>query len=216
VKDEDMAEGSRAVRLAGSVLDCRCHVCAFFHNRHDEYEVLLPFIKEGLDAGDRAVEIIDKHQRAERMQRLVASGIDTAAAMQSGQLDVRTWESTYLRPGHFDQYAMIGLLEEIATVGAGRGTGVTRLWANMEWALEDPPGVHDLVEYESRLNYILPNYDAAAVCAYDVTRFSGSVITDILRTHPQVIAGGLMRENPFYVPPDEFLLELRGREAHAH
>jgi hypothetical protein len=28
----------------------------------------------------------------------------------------------------------------------------------MDWALEDRPGVDDLVEYETRLNYILPRY----------------------------------------------------------
>jgi hypothetical protein len=34
---------------------------------------------------------------------------------------------------------------------------------------------------------------------------------DILRTHPMVIVGGVLRENPFFVPPDEFLRELRQR-----
>jgi hypothetical protein len=34
---------------------------------------------------------------------------------------------------------------------------------------------------------------------------------DTLRTHPQVIVGGILRENPFYVPPDEFLRELDAR-----
>ena len=34
---------------------------------------------------------------------------------------------------------------------------------------------------------------------------------DIMRTHPQVIIGGMVQENPFYVPPDEFLVELAGR-----
>ena len=34
---------------------------------------------------------------------------------------------------------------------------------------------------------------------------------DILRTHPMVIIGGVLRENPFYVPPDEFLKEFRAR-----
>ena len=43
-------------------------------------------------------------------------------------------------------------------------SGVTRLWANMEWALEDFPGVHDVVEYKSRINYMLPKYDMATVC----------------------------------------------------
>ena len=31
----------------------------------------------------------------------------------------------------------------------------------MEWALEDRPGVDDLVEYETRMNFLLPKYDDA-------------------------------------------------------
>ncbi len=34
---------------------------------------------------------------------------------------------------------------------------------------------------------------------------------DILRTHPMVVIGGVLQENPFFVPPDEFLRELRAR-----
>ena len=36
---------------------------------------------------------------------------------------------------------------------------------------------------------------------------------DIMRTHPMVIIGGLLQENPFFVPPDEMLSELRRRRA---
>jgi hypothetical protein len=32
-----------------------------------------------------------------------------------------------------------------------------------------------------------------------------------LRTHAMVIIGGVLQENPFFVPPDEFLRELRER-----
>ncbi|HEX2279191.1 MAG TPA: hypothetical protein VHN13_19015 [Candidatus Tectomicrobia bacterium] len=35
---------------------------------------------------------------------------------------------------------------------------------------------------------------------------------DIMRTHPMVIIGGILQENPFFVPPDEMLRELRERE----
>ena len=37
---------------------------------------------------------------------------------------------------------------------------------------------------------------------------------DILRTHPMVIIGGILQQNPFFVPPDEFLRELRERAGH--
>jgi hypothetical protein len=36
---------------------------------------------------------------------------------------------------------------------------------------------------------------------------------DIMRTHPMVIIGGLLQANPFFVPPDAFLAELRQRKA---
>ena len=32
-----------------------------------------------------------------------------------------------------------------------------------------------------------------------------------MRTHPMIIIGGLLQENPFFVPPDEFLRELQQR-----
>jgi hypothetical protein len=36
---------------------------------------------------------------------------------------------------------------------------------------------------------------------------------DALRTHPLVIIGGLLQENPFYIPPEELLREIRQRSA---
>jgi hypothetical protein len=38
---------------------------------------------------------------------------------------------------------------------------------------------------------------------------------DIMRTHPMVVIGGILQENPFFVPPDQFLRELRERQGAA-
>ena len=63
----------------------------------------------------------------------------------------------------------------------------------------------------TRLNHFLPNYNDVVVCTYDLSKFSAPVVMDIMRTHPQVIVGGLLQTNPFYVPPDQFLAELSQR-----
>jgi hypothetical protein len=81
----------------------------------------------------------------------------------------------------------------------------------MEWALADKPGVDDLLEFETRVNYLVTKYDDPAICTYDLSKLSASVVMDIMRTHPVVITGGVLQENPFFVPPDQFLLELRER-----
>lgn len=151
----------RPVHLAGSALDRARHVCAFFHTRDEEYRVLMPFIREGFDYGDRAFHIVDPSHRPDHLGRLREAGIDTAAAETSGQLTVLPWEEAYLRGGHFDQNAMLALIEEVLAGGKELGFPLTRLVANMEWALEDRPGVADIVEYETRLNFVLPKYDDA-------------------------------------------------------
>jgi len=48
---------------------------------------------------------------------------------------------------------------------------------------------------------------------YDLAKFGGDIVVDVMRTHPMVIIGGILQENPFFVPPDEFLKDLRERRA---
>ena len=158
-----MSDTKKTVRLAGSMLDRSRHVCAFFHSKDEEYRVLLPFIKEGFEQRDKAFHIVDPNHREEHLRRLAAADINVVAAEQTRQLEVRRWEDAYLRDGRFDQNRMLALIEEVLHAGKAQGYTITRLVANMEWALEDRPGVEDIVEYETRLNYVLPKYDDA-VC----------------------------------------------------
>jgi len=204
-------DAPRPIKLAGSALRHSCHVCAFFHSKEEEYRVLMPFIKEGIEEGDRAVHIVDPQHRDTHVRRLQEEGIDVDDRLASGQLEVRRWQDAYIKDGHFDQWRMIETIKE-ALAPSKKDGKLTRLVANMEWALEDLPGVHDIVEYETRLNHVLPQYHDPVVCTYDLSRFDASVVVDILRTHPMVIIGGLLQENPFYVPPDEMLRELKERE----
>lgn len=202
----------------GSVLDmsrleCIRHVCGFFRGENEQYAALLPFIREGIENGERAFHIVDPKCKTEHLQRLRDAGINVATAEQNGQLEVRVWEEAHLRDGCFRQDAMLALIEEeVLKAGKTRGFPFTRFVGNMEWGLEDCPGVHEILEYETRLNYLLPKYDDTVICTYDLARFSADLVMDMLRTHPAVILGGVLYENPFYIPPDQFLKELSERE----
>ena len=146
------------IRFAGSVLSAQRHICAFFHSSDEEYRVLQPFIKEGFERGEKAFHIVDPELRDEHLRRLESASIDVDASEQSGQFELRNWADAYLRDGHFDQDKMLALIQEVLEGGRQQGFPLTRLVAHMEWALEDRPGVNDLVEYETRLNYLLPRY----------------------------------------------------------
>src|ERR1043165_1426647 len=199
------------VHVAGRPLGAVRHICAFFHSKEEEYRALLGFIKEGIERREKAFHIVDARQCDKHRERREREGVDVSGAEKSGQLRVACWEDAYLKDGHFDQNRQIDLIESVLKQGKEEGFALTRLVANMEWALEDKAGVEDIVEYESRLNYVLPKYDDPVICTYDLSRFNAGVAMDILRTHPLVIIGGVLQENPLYVPPDEFLKELEER-----
>ena len=107
-----MDEAKDTIRLAGAALQGPCHVCAFFHSRDEEYRVLLPFIKEGIQHGDRVFQIVDPEQRRAHLRTLEGEGLQVADLESRGQLEVRGWDQAYVRGGHFDQNAVLQLMEE--------------------------------------------------------------------------------------------------------
>src|SRR6266446_5850788 len=210
-----METNGGSVRCAGGNLGQHRHICAFFNSVDEEHRVLRSFIKDGVDSGDKAFHIVDPELQGQHLKRLAEAGIDVERVMGTGQLELRRWQDAYLRGDHFDQNAMLALIEEVLQSADTAGYPLTRLLAHMEWALLDKPGVDNLVEYETRLNYVLPKYDDPVICTYDLSKFPASMVMDIMRTHPVVIIGGILQENPFFVPPDQFLLELRERRRSA-
>jgi hypothetical protein len=147
-----MEEARRPVTFAGAPLDRSRHVCAFFDTIDSRYGVLGPFVREGLERGEKVVHIINPRMRNEHAARLSASGIQQA--WPPDQHETLTWDEAYLRDGYFDQYRMIDQLTSVLGEGE-RSFPLIRLAAHMEWALEDRPGVDQLVEYETRLNFTL-------------------------------------------------------------
>ena len=203
-------ESSRSIRL-GDAMISRPHICGFFNSHDAEFRVAIPFISEGLEKGEKAFHTVDPQRRDEHLQRLASAGIDVTATLASGQLEVHDWNEMHLRDGLFDQSRTLAGWEQIGKQAKQDGFPLIRFVTHMEWALEDRPGVGDLLEYEARANYLWLRFKGPfnpVICAYDLTKFAGDVVIDVMRTHPLVIVGGVIHENPFFVPPDEFLREL--------
>ena len=205
-----METNDHSVQFAGGTLGRHRHICAFFNSLDEQHRVLRSFITDGFDRGEKDLHFVDPKLREEHLKRLAGAGIDVDRAMSSGQLEVLQWQDAQLRGGRFDQDAMLALIEEVLQSGAAAGYPLTRFLAHMEWAL-DKSAIDNLVEFETRVNYVSPKYDDPLICAYDLSKFSSTVVMDIMRTHPVVIIGGVLQENPFFVPPDQFLLEIQER-----
>jgi hypothetical protein len=203
-------------QLCGALLGARAHVCAFFRDENEEARALLPFIKEGLAAGEKIVHTIDPLRRTDHMNRFFAAGIDFTAAHSHGQFDLHAWTDTHLPDGRFDPDRTLALFSQMRSIALVQGFPLTRFITHMDWALADDAILTDLLIYEARANEIRlgqPGPMHPVICSYNLTKFSGEFIVDVMRTHPMTLIDGKLHENPYFVSPEEFISELRSRRA---
>jgi hypothetical protein len=193
----------RSIRLCGQEIDQPGHICAFFNSREEEYGTLIPYLKDGVDAGEQVVNVLDETRLRDHRARLEAAGVP----MDDGRLQLSTSEDTYLADGHFDMARMVGFVRDHLVHAAAEGRAVrTAGW--MDWMERDAPGTERAMEYEARMNLLVPTFDCTFMCIYDLTKLRGETVVDIMATHPYVVLRGCIRQNPFYVPPDVYLREL--------
>jgi hypothetical protein len=209
-----MKMATAPIPFAGSLLDKTRHVCAFFNSDEEEYRVLLPFIKDGFQCGHKAIHILNSGQHQHHLERLAQAGIDPNVTQETGQLELRTDIETYLPDGRFDADRMITAFEQLASGNAKGAFPMSRVCCRMDWAVESGSHIDDVIEFESRVNDVWGRHDDAVICTYHLGKFRGDAVIDIMRTHPMVIIGGILQQNPFFVPPEEFLPEVRRRRAH--
>lgn len=191
------------VRLCGHDIPRPGHICAFFNSREEEYSTLLPYLKQGVEAGDDVINVLDESRLADHLTRLEEIGIEA----DSGHISVSSSEAVYLRDGRFEMDRMITFLETRLATAKLEGRRVrTAGW--MDWLHRDVPGAHQAMEYEARMNDLIPVYDCTFMCVYDLEQLSGGMVADIMATHPWVILNGEIRQNSFYVPPDIYLQQV--------
>ena len=106
---------------------------------------------------------------------------------------------------------MIDALQQILRETQGAGYRRLRTAGDMRWAAGSLVNTDALLEYEARVNEMTPKHDCTFLCIYDLSKISGQAVMDILSTHPMVLMGDRVYENPYYVEPATFLEKLRRR-----
>jgi hypothetical protein len=93
------------------------------------------------------------------------------------------------------------------------GYPLTRAAGETSWSLGPETDMNEFVRYESELNRVFALAPQVILCLYDLDRFDGALVMDVLSTHPKMLLGGIVVENPNYLTPDEFLAQQEQRLA---
>jgi signal transduction histidine kinase len=181
------------------------HLSLIYESPEDRFSVAIPFIRIGLDRGEKCVYIAGDGRETAVQEAMHAQGIDVERAIATESLVLETTKTAYLKHGFFDLEWMHVFWGDATAEATRQGFRALRATGEMEWVLGIHQGVDHWMEYESRLTHLLASLNCFALCQYNRQTLPPEVILNVIRTHPTVIYRGVVCRNMYYVPPDELL-----------
>lgn len=169
----DMVHSTRQVRLGGDLLQ---HVALRYRSVRDLVEAALPYLHEGLRAGEAVVVIAPPPRTAlltEHLGERLAAGVEF--------LDAVTWFQSPM-------VALANYYERTQRDWWPRGR--LRLLAEPLWAGRTPLEIWEWKRHEAILNVAFAGTPSTIMCAYDVMALPGHILADAARTHPEIVDPG--------------------------
>ncbi len=174
------------------------HVCGFYRGDGDRDEITAAWVTEGAKAGQKCICYVD--ESTSLIQRFGAEIPDDLRHVEFCDAD-----AAYAPGGSFSKDAMLHRLQTTVSAATDAGYGEVRLLGDMSWVMRAGVDTETVFAYEAEVNALSPRQPAAFLCLYDLNRFDGSLVFDVLRTHAKILLNGLVIHNPYYVSPGKLL-----------
>ena len=117
------------------------HICAFYRGRGQRDAVLVPFLREGILAGDKTICVMDDPD-TEPVVGPLSAELDVERSMRTGQFELLDSDHAYLPGGCFAVQRMLDFWEQgFHPAEAEQGYASCGPCGEMTWALRALPGV---------------------------------------------------------------------------
>jgi len=146
------------------------------------------------------------------LTRILSQIVDVRRFLDREQLIFLSKDESYLRDGFFDANRMLESITELDEKALIDGYKGLRIVGNANWVLSYPKA-ESFLEFEVKLNKLLPLSRSIALCLFDERKFDSDLLLKALQVHPKLISGKEVKENLNYIPPDTFLKKLKAENA---
>jgi len=181
------------------------HLCFMYKTEDEHRNILAPFIRYGLEQGEKVIYAVDAHSKQDVLLYLEQEGFRLDDYIASGQLIMSDASEIYLRGGEFDPDRIIDLLKKETDRALKEGYKALRCTGEASLFQQGFSGSERLMEYEAKLNRVFPDIKAIGLCQYDMRIFEPEILLDVLSTHPVIVFEDKYYDNLYYIPPDKFL-----------
>jgi hypothetical protein len=196
---------TQAVPAGLSLLRPHHHACQIEPSREMELATAAAYLRHGLERGEVCLYVGGDSDDSSRVRAALAAAGVGPEAEEEGRLRIAGPRAFQLHRSPFEPEEMLGFVRQQVEEVRAAGFPGLRVAADMTWTLLDHPGSDRFLEFESRADELFHDLPLAALCQYRTGRLGPAAIHGALLTHPRVVARGALRDNPHFVPTEEFL-----------
>ncbi len=181
------------------------HVAGLYETEEERDQLIFEYLKTGFLNKESLLYIPTERSEPDFREKFAKHCPDCTKLLDSEKLSLYSARQLYYPNGVFTPWDMEESLNLFFEEKQKSGKEYVRAIAEMVWTLDVIPGIENLMVYESRLNYFVKNKPLASLCLYNLSKFNGATIMEVLRTHPYTISKGIFTQNPYYQEPDVWL-----------
>ncbi|GIK96709.1 MAG: hypothetical protein BroJett029_09180 [Alphaproteobacteria bacterium] len=189
------------------------HICPIHDGTASLPSIWVPYIRIGLERGERCVCIADRSRLDEIARVLRRAGIPVEQERERGALVFVASEDTPFASDAPDITKMMEYVRKTEEVALADGFAGARCAGSSTWMLRPGFDSRKLIEYEAMVNRALAGRRIMVLCDYDRSLLDDALIHDALRTHPLAVIDDLICPNPYYEPPELLLKRDKMAEA---
>jgi hypothetical protein len=181
------------------------HLIHFWQNE-EEFECGVRFLDLGI-ANESQYCVLFGHDEANHrvLEILRKTCGDLGRVLREGRLVILRRESS--------ASVTLANIEAAFAAAVRKGATVIRYLGNLGMGQTALPGrgADEVVELENGATALGRRYPCVIVCMYDINTVSGSLVLNAgFGTHPRVVCGHALRENPYFAPDEN---AFRARQA---
>ncbi|NVM36605.1 MAG: MEDS domain-containing protein [Candidatus Lokiarchaeota archaeon] len=158
------------------------HICYFYQKEEDLMDILLPYIKTGLENNEFCVWVISEDLNEKEVKTKLETKIKNFNEfLKKGQIEIFPFTEWYLKDGEFNFQRVLDKWVQKYNYAISHGFSGVRVTGHTAWV--EKKYWKDFSEYEEEINNVVGNYRMIVLCTYCIEKCSIDEILGIIKTH---------------------------------
>lgn len=188
------------------------HVCMLSENQGQFLGTLISYFITAIKNGEKCIYLSNTNAIRTLRQKMQSMGMKTAILRNTGQL-VFLDTNQLMEKGRFAHpERLVRVILNEADAAIDQGFRAIRFAQSISAQINGSSSATLLLEYESILtSHFFSRYPCTGLCLYNQSQLLPEALKCVLRSHPGVLIGDRVYENPYYLPPEDVLQGNRER-----